>query len=95
MYQIKFSGRFKKSYKLCIKRGLNPELMSNALRSLAETGTVPYELLPHSLHGNYEGCMECHLQPDWLLVWEKHDNELYVMMVTTGSHSDIFGKKRR
>ena len=95
MYQIKFSGRFKKSYKLCIKRGLDPELMSNALRSLAETGTVPSELLPHSLHGNYEGCMECHLQPDWLLVWEKHDNELYVMMVTTGSHSDIFGKKRR
>ena len=95
MYQIKFSGRFKKSYKLCIKRGLNPELMSNALRSLAETGTVPLEFLPHPLHGNYEGCMECHLQPDWLLVWEKHENELYVMMVTTGSHSDIFGKKRR
>ena len=95
MYQIKFSGRFKKSYKLCIKRGLDPELMSNALRSLAETGTVPSELLPHPLHGDYEGCMECHLQPDWLLVWEKHDNELYVMMVTTGSHSDIFGKKRR
>lgn len=95
MYQIRFSGRFKKSYKLCIKRGLNPELMSNALRSLAETGTVSSELLPHPLHGDYEGCMECHLQPDWLLVWEKHDNELYVMMVTTGSHSDIFGKKRR
>ena len=55
MYQIKFSGRFKKSYKLCIKRGLNPELMSNALRSLAETGTVPSEFLHHPLHGNYEG----------------------------------------
>ena len=95
MYRISFSGRFKKSYKLCIKRGLNPDLMSKALRSLSETGTVPHELLPHPLHGEYEGCMECHLQPDWLLVWEKHDEELHIIMVTTGSHSDIFGKKRR
>ena len=47
------------------------------------------------IHGEYEGCMECHLQPDWLLVWEKHDEELQIIMVTTGSHSDIFGKKRR
>ena len=53
MYRISFSGRFKKSYKLCIKRGLNPDLMSKALRSLSETGTVPQELLPHPLHGEY------------------------------------------
>ena len=90
-----FPDALRRVTSLSIKRGLNPDLMSKALRSLSETGTVPQELLPHPLHGEYEGCMECHPQPDWLLVWEKHDEELHIIMVTTGSHSDIIGKKRR
>ncbi len=94
-YTIKAKGSFKKAYKRCIKRGLDPEVMRKALEILSETGSLPPEYLPHRLHGDYQGCMECHLQPDWLLVWEQYDSELVLVMVTTGSHSDIFNKKRR
>lgn len=95
MFELRFSGRFKKAYKLCVKRGLDPEIMSQALRFLSETGTVPQSYQPHPLHGDYEGCMECHLQSDWLLVWEKHDKELCVILISTGTHSDLFGKTKR
>lgn len=95
MYKISFSSRFKKSYKLCVKRGLDPEIMARAIKSLAETATVPKEFKPHQLTGDYKDCMECHLQPDWLLVWKKNQDVMEVLMVTTGTHSDIFGKKRR
>ena len=89
-YTVKYSTLFKKSFKKCMKRGLNPELFKIALGILANTGELPNEYKPHPLKGNYKGCMECHLTPDWLLVWKQNDNELILVLVDTGSHSDIF-----
>lgn len=63
----------------------------DCLSLLAETGTLPPKYRPHRLVGRYAGAWECHIEPDWLLVWEQNDTELTLLMIDTGSHSDIFG----
>ncbi|WP_441006960.1 type II toxin-antitoxin system mRNA interferase toxin, RelE/StbE family [Leyella stercorea] len=62
---------------------------------MVENGSLPSEYKPHILHGNHEGEWEAHIKPDWLLVWEQNDDELTLLMLTTGTHSDVFGKTRR
>ena len=90
-YTVKYSTLFKKSYRKCMKRGCDEELFRTAITILAETGSLPKEYKPHPLKGNYKGCMECHLTPDWLLVWKQNDKELVLLLVDTGTHQDIFG----
>lgn len=90
MYQIIFTGHFKKSLKKCIKRGFNPVLMQEVVDILREKGELPPNYRPHRLHGNYEGYWECHIQPDWLLIWKQEDNELVMILFDTGTHSDLF-----
>lgn len=90
-YTVKYSTLFKKSYKKCIKRGCDESLFRKVISILAESGTLPKEYKPHSLKGNYKGCMECHILPDWLLVWQQNDNELILILTDTGTHSDLFG----
>lgn len=90
MYSIIYTGQFKKSFKRCVKRGLNQEILIKALDILQREGTLPKEYSPHKLQGKYKGCWECHLQPDWLLVWKQNDSILELIMVDTGSHSDLF-----
>ena len=79
--------------KRCQKRGYNMQLIKDAIMLLAETGTLPSEYKPHQLHGDRKGQWECHIQPDWLLIWEKHDQMLILVMLNTGTHSDLFSKK--
>lgn len=57
---------------------------------LQETGELPPRYGPHKLVGDYEGCWECHLKPDWPLVWKQNDESKVLAMIDTGSHSDIF-----
>jgi len=70
-------------------------LIKEAMVLLAETGTLPATYHPHKLSGDYVGCWECHIKPDWLLVWEQNDTELVLLMTNTGTHSDIFGKGKK
>lgn len=65
--------------------------MNKVLKELSDNGTLPPEYRPHKLTGKYQGNWECHIQPDWLLVWEQRDSELILILIETGSHSDIFG----
>ena len=92
-YTIVPSKRFQKDMKRCEKRGYDMQLLKDAIKLLAETGSLPAEYKPHKLHGNRTGQWECHIQPDWLLVWEQHDQELILIMLNTGTHSDLFSKK--
>ena len=92
-YKIIPSKRFKKDMKRCEKRGYNMQLIKDAIVLLAETGTLPAEYKPHQLHGDRKDQWECHIQPDWLLIWEQHDQELILVMLNTGTHSDLFSKK--
>ena len=56
---------------------------------------LPEKYHPHILSGDNDGVWEAHLRSDWLITWEKHDNELLLIMLSTGTHSDLFGKKKR
>lgn len=90
MYSIIYTGQFKKSLKRCVKRGLNIKVLTDTLDLLQTTGTLPPEYKAHRLIGDYAGCWECHMQPDWLLVWRQNDQELELVLIDTGTHSDIF-----
>ena len=91
MWEIEYTNRFKRSFKRCIKRGLNAEVFATAVEILRQTGTLPPECRPHKLSGKYTGYWECHLQPDWLLVWLPREEELVLTFIDTGTHSDLFG----
>ncbi|MCI7786946.1 MAG: type II toxin-antitoxin system YafQ family toxin [Prevotella sp.] len=89
-YSVDYTGRFKKSLKRCVKRGLDIKLLEQAVAILIEQGGLPKTYKPHKLSGNMEGMWECHIAPDWLLVWLQNDNKLTLLMLDTGSHSDLF-----
>ena len=69
------------------------KLITDAMDLLEANGSLPAKYHPHKLSGNLNGIWECHIQPDWLLIWEQHDQELILVMLNTGSHSDLFSKK--
>lgn len=90
MYSIEYTGQFKKSLKSCKKRGLPMEELYQVISSLAERGKLSQKYKPHILSGKYAGIWECHVRPDWLLLWQQNDRELILLMLDTGTHSDIF-----
>ena len=91
MYNISRTKGFKKALKLCAKRGLDISKVEYLIRKLAETGTVSPEYRPHKLSSKFNYAWECHIESDWLLVWEQDDEDLILLFVNTGTHSDIFG----
>ena len=93
MYKIKFTSEFKKQMKLCQRRGCDMELIRDVISILSTEGKLPSKYLAHQLHGNRKGQWECHIQPNWLLIWEQHDDELILIMLNTGTHADLFEKK--
>ncbi len=91
MYEVVYTGQFKKSLKRCVRRGLDITEFTTVLDILQEKGSLPSVYLPHKLQGKYKGCWECHINPDWLMVWKQNDQLLELILVDTGSHSDLFG----
>ena len=89
-YKINTTRQFEKSLKKCIKRGLDKDKLVVAIRLLAESGKLPSQYRSHKLLGKYMGCWECHIEPDWLLVWRQNDAQLTLLFLDTGSHSDLF-----
>ena len=65
--------------------------LKDALRILLEQGVLPPEYKAHRLSGNMNGIWECHIRPNWLLVWEQNDDELIMLMLRTGTHQEVFG----
>ncbi len=90
-YTVSYSNRFKRDLKKCYKRGLDVEKLRSVIKKLAEAGSLPQEYRPHKLGGHFNRAWECHIESDWLLVWDQDDTELTLLMLETGSHSDIFG----
>ena len=89
-YIIKTTRKFEKSLNKCIQRGFNMQKFKDCLNILSQTGSLPIQYRPHKLSGKYKGYWECHISPDWLLVWDQDDNTLTLLMIETGTHSDIF-----
>ncbi len=90
--EIVWTAKFKKDYKLAIKRHLNIDLLDDIIRALSRGETLPEKNKDHELSGNWAGHRECHILPDWLLVYRIDDDILVLTLTRTGTHSDIFGK---
>lgn len=90
MYEVITTNQFDKEVKKCIKRGYDISLLEKVMEILVQTGALPVKYKPHKLKGNYSGCWECHIKPDWLLIWKQNDTELILLFTNTGTHSDLF-----
>lgn len=89
---IVWTTRFKKDYKLAVKRHLNIDLLDDIIRTLSRGEALPEKHKDHALTGDWEGHRECHILPDWLLIYRIEDNILVLTLARTGSHSDLFDK---
>ncbi|MDO4281784.1 MAG: type II toxin-antitoxin system YafQ family toxin [Peptococcaceae bacterium] len=87
---IVWTTRFKKDYKLAIKRQLDVKLLDDVIRTLASGENLPEKNKDHELTGNWSGHRECHILPDWLLIYRIDDDVLVLTLARTGSHSDLF-----
>ena len=90
MLTIKYQTAFKRDYKRIVKRGYDTRVLEEVIEMLAEQKPLPEKFRDHDLTGNYKGCRECHILPDWLLVYEVNTDELILYLIRTGSHSDLF-----
>lgn len=91
-YIVKTTTQFKKDYKLAVKRGLKIGLLKDVIAALAIGETLPDKNKDHALNGNWIGHRECHILPDWLLIYRIEDDVLVLTLARTGTHSDLFGK---
>jgi mRNA interferase YafQ len=90
MYQLHYTTKFKKDFKVISKRNYDLQLLKQIIDLLTENGTVPEKYQPHRLSGNYAGDMECHIKPDWILIWTIDEINNEIWLIRTGTHSDLF-----
>ncbi len=90
MLTIKYETTFKKDFKRIVKRGYNILLMEKVIEMLADEEPLPRKYKDHPLSGDYFDCRECHITPDWLLIYRIEENELILALTRTGTHSDLF-----
>ena len=88
MYNIKPTSKFQKDLKRVYRRGYDISLLSEIIKKLAAGENLPPKNKDHALTGNYSGCRECHITPDWLLIYQQTETEL--LLYRTGTHSDLF-----
>lgn len=90
MYIVKPTAKFQKDIKRIKKRGYDISLLTDILKKLSAGDPLPAKNNDHSLSGNFEGCRECHITPDWLLIYKISQNSIYLYLTRTGTHSDLF-----
>ena len=89
-YAIRPTTKFQKDLKRAQKRGYDIGLLTEVIRKLAAGEPLPAKNNDHPLSGDYAGCRECHITPDWLLIYETTDKELVLYLLRTGTHNDLF-----
>ena len=89
MLDLRFGAQFKRDRRLCVKRGYDMGLLSVAVETLRIPAALPPQNRAHGLSGTWAGYQECHLAPDWLLIYRVEGNEL--RLARTGTHADLFG----
>ena len=90
MLTLNTSTKFRKDLKTCVRRGYDLELLQSVIDTLRIPAPLPEKNRQHILSGNWDGYQECHMLPDWLLIYRATENDLY--RVRTGTHADLFGK---
>ena len=91
-YTVKLTNKFKKDYKIIEKQGKNIKKLLEVIEVLADGEQLDSKYKDHSLIGNYKGYRECHIEPDWLLIYKVMENILILTLSRTGSHSELFKK---
>ena len=89
MLKPRYTTQFKKDYKIIVKRGYNPKLLEEVIRLLCAETPLPQKNRDHALAGTYNGFRECHIQPDWLLIYQIEHEILTLTLTRTGTHSDL------
>ncbi|MCR5636741.1 MAG: type II toxin-antitoxin system YafQ family toxin [Clostridiales bacterium] len=89
-YEIRFTSQFKKDIKLAKKQGKNIDKLFDIISVLADGKSLDEKYRDHDLSGNYKGCRECHIEPDWLLIYEINNDILILILNRVGSHSELF-----
>ena len=89
-YTVKPTAKFQRDLKRVQKRGYDISLLTDIIKKLADGEPLPEKNRDHSLSGEYVNCRECHITPDWLLVYEIDNGELILYLTRTGTHSDLF-----
>lgn len=92
-YKLRITGECKQNLKRCKRRGLPMDELWTVVGKLLNGETLEEKYRAHILTGDRKGQWECHIQPNWLLVWEQRDMELILVMLNTGTHADLFDKK--
>ena len=90
MLQLKPTAQFRKDYKRIKKRGYNLSLLQDVLETLCAEKSLDTKYKDHALLGAYKGFRECHVQPDWILIYTIDKDELILVAARTGSHADLF-----
>ena len=90
MLKIRYHTSFRKDYKRIVKRGYDVKLLEDIINKLANGEQLTEKNRDHNLSGEYSGCRECHITPDWLLIYEIDNGELILYLTRTGTHSDLF-----
>ena len=88
MLDVRYSTKFKRDFKVCAKRGYNLKRLQNVIDILRVPDSLPPKNRDHNLTGNYAGYRECHVEPDWLLIYQQTETEL--LLYRTGTNSDLF-----
>ena len=91
-YTIKNTAQFKKDFKLAKRRNMDMHLLKDVVAQLANDEPLDEKHRDHALTGNWAGHRECHILPDWLLVYRIEDDVLVLVLTRLGEHSDLFGK---
>lgn len=89
MLEVRYSTKFKKDFKTCVKRRCQMGKLQQVIDTLRIPADLPPKNADHNLTGNYAGYRECHIEPDWLLIYRQSGAELY--LYRTGTHADLFG----
>ncbi len=89
-YEVKFTSQFNKDFKKIKRRNLDLVQLFQVIEMLAEGTRLPAEYRDHPLNGDYKGARECHIKPDWLLIYRVFDDTIVLELTRTGSHSDLF-----
>jgi mRNA interferase YafQ len=90
VYEIKTTNKFEKDFIRCTKRSLDMDALGEVVEILERSGKLSRNYKPHLLSGNYNGYWECHIKPDWLLIWRQNNQIKVIELVRTGTHSDLF-----
>lgn len=90
MYTVEYTSQFKRQYKLAVKRRYNMALIQKVITLIANKAPLATKYRVHKLSGDFKDCWECHIQPDWLLIWRTDESANILVLVATGTHADLF-----